>query len=227
MRVVCERIARKNKDRTGESKTPKQMHNLKKSPDQESNLDRPGIHTRGALPLSYRGGYQIHQSTFLSMPRFAKSSIVCVCARAFCCVCVCVCTTFWHCLCRCQPHIKQKVNRSASNTRASTQTLAICSWHRHKQCLNVVVICWAKWGLNKIGRFCAQPPSKKKTHTHTQTQLWFFGVAKPTTNAATGARSKVARVRAEYPNQLDYIGFWGALSEEMLPEFVSDRRAIF
>ena len=68
---------------------------------------------------------------------------------------------------------------------------------------------------------------KKHTHTHTQTQLWFFGVAKPTTNAATGARSKVARVRAEYPNQLDYIGFWGALSEEMLPEFVSDRRAIF
>ena len=81
-----------------------------------------------------------------------------------------------------------------------------------------------KIGFQQNWTILRNPPQKK---THTQTQLWFFGVAKPTTNAATGARSKVARVRAEYPNQLDYIGFWGALSEEMLPDFVSDRRAIF
>ena len=27
-------------------------------------------------------------------------------------------------------------------------------------------------------------------------------------NSATGTRTRVARVRAEYPNQLDYSGFW-------------------
>ena len=29
-----------------------------------------------------------------------------------------------------------------------------------------------------------------------------------TRNSATGTRTRVARVRAEYPNQLDYSGFW-------------------
>ena len=29
-----------------------------------------------------------------------------------------------------------------------------------------------------------------------------------TANSATGTRTRVARVRAEYPNQLDYSGFW-------------------
>ena len=168
MRVVCERIARKNKDRTGESKTPKQMHNLKKSPDQESNLDRPEF-THGCFTPKLSGRIpDTPKYLFLqSLPSYACARapfvvfvFLCFCVFVCVCVCVCVCvfTTFWHCLCRCQPHIKQKVNRSASNTRASTQTLAICSWHRHKQCLNVVVICWAESGFNKIGRCCAQPP---------------------------------------------------------------------
>ena len=30
-------------------------------------------------------------------------------------------------------------------------------------------------------------------------------------NSATGTRTRVARVRAEYPNQLDYSGFWQRL----------------
>ena len=34
-------------------------------------------------------------------------------------------------------------------------------------------------------------------------------------NSATGTRTRVARVRAEYPNQLDYSGFWWKLSSEI------------
>ena len=30
-------------------------------------------------------------------------------------------------------------------------------------------------------------------------------------NSATGTRTRVARARAEYPNQLDYSGFWWEL----------------
>ena len=33
-------------------------------------------------------------------------------------------------------------------------------------------------------------------------------------NSATGTRTRVARVRAEYPNQLDYSGFWWKLNHE-------------
>ena len=32
------------------------------------------------------------------------------------------------------------------------------------------------------------------------------------TTSATGARTRVARVRAEYPGQLDYSGFWYPLA---------------
>ena len=31
-------------------------------------------------------------------------------------------------------------------------------------------------------------------------------IARPETNSDAGTRTRVARVRAEYPNQLDYIG---------------------
>ena len=33
-------------------------------------------------------------------------------------------------------------------------------------------------------------------------------------HSATGTRTRVARVRAEYPNQLDYSGFWQIANPE-------------
>ena len=34
-------------------------------------------------------------------------------------------------------------------------------------------------------------------------------------NSATGTQTRVARVRAEYPNQLDYSGFWQQAASEI------------
>ena len=43
-------------------------------------------------------------------------------------------------------------------------------------------------------------------------------------NSATGTRTRVARVRAEYPNQLDYSGFWQKLAQSS-PFFCRPRPA--
>ena len=41
-------------------------------------------------------------------------------------------------------------------------------------------------------------------------------------NSATGTRTRVARVRAEYPNQLDYSGSWKAFVMRALQIFARD-----
>ena len=46
-------------------------------------------------------------------------------------------------------------------------------------------------------------PYDLQLHSHRQVCL-SLGLR----NSATGTRTRVARVRAEYPNQLDYSGFW-------------------
>ena len=40
-------------------------------------------------------------------------------------------------------------------------------------------------------------------------------VAPTSTSSATGTRARVARVRAEYPSQLDYSGFWMAAAASL------------
>ena len=37
---------------------------------------------------------------------------------------------------------------------------------------------------------------------------WAVDVVVKEVNSATGTRTRVAQVRAEHPNQLDYSGFW-------------------
>ena len=52
--------------------------------------------------------------------------------------------------------------------------------------------------------------SSGRNATHDLYELLYFQVRRRTKNSATGTQTRVARVRAGYPNQLDYsgIGDW-------------------
>ena len=52
--------------------------------------------------------------------------------------------------------------------------------------------------------------------THDLYEWSYVHVHRWTQNSATGTRTRVARVRAEYPNQLDYSGFWRRRMNQIL-----------